>query len=324
MSAAHDEARYGLSDAPVTANGSHDGGMAVDGARRLDLAALVNAPVITSVANPSIKAATKLAARKGRRDAGQFLVEGPQAVEEGLGRLEEVYVTPQTVSEHADLLLRAAEAGSRVRTITPEVLRALTDTVTPQGIVAVAPIRAAELDDVLPGARFLVVLDGVSDPGNAGTIVRTADAAGADAVVFLRGSVDPYNPKAVRASTGSVFHLPLVTGVEAQRLPEIAAAGLQLLAADVHASVPLHQVDLARPTALVFGGEAAGLSPSATSACSVSVHVPIAAPVREGYSGHAESLNLAAAVAVMAYAVSTAQQPPPIQPPHLNGHPSPT
>ncbi len=297
MAVAHDDARWadGLEDGPD----------------RLDLAALVNAPVITSVANASIKAATKLAARKGRRDAGQFLVEGPQAVEEGIGLLEEVYVTPQTVREHATLLHRAAEAGARVRTITPEVLRALTDTVTPQGIVGVAPIRSATLEDVLPDAQLLVVLDGVSDPGNAGAIVRTADAAGADAVVFLRGSVDPYNPKAVRASTGSVFHLPLVTGVDVEALEDIAGAGVQLLAADVHSSVPIHEVDLSRPTALVFGGEASGLSAAATTACSVSVHVPIAAPVRRGYSGHAESLNLAAAVAVMAYMVNSAQHPPP-------------
>ena len=275
-----------------------------------DVRALVNAPVITSAANSSIKAAAKLAARKGRRDEGMFLVEGPQAVSEAVDQLVELFITPQAVHEHVHLLRDAADAGSRIRTVTPEVLRALADTVTPQGMVGVAPIRQVSLADVVATARFLVVLDGVSDPGNAVTIVRTADAAGADAVVFVRGSVDPYNPKAVRASTGSVFHLPLVTGVDPEELHTLADAGLQLLAADVHASVPLDEVDLSVPTALVFGGEAAGLSSVAVEACSVSVHIPIATTQRDGYSGHAESLNLAAAVAVMAYSVNSAQSHP--------------
>lgn len=290
-----------------------DGGASVDLAD-FDLAGLVNAPVITSAANPSIKAAAKLAARKGRRDEQLFLVEGPQAVSEGIGQLVEVFITPQVVHEYGALLRMAAETGARIRTITPEVLRALSDTVTPQGIVGVAPIPDTDLDAILRDATFLVVLDGVSDPGNAGTIVRTADAAGADAVVFLRGSVDPYNPKAVRASTGSVFHLPLITGVDSAELSRIGDAGLQLLAADVQASVPLDSVDLGRRTALVFGGEAAGLSTTAVGSCSLSVHIPIATPERAGYHGHAESLNLAAAVAVMAYAVHRAQTSSPITP----------
>lgn len=290
------------------------------GGAQVDPAALTAAPMITSTANPAVKAAARLTARKGRRDDQAFLVEGPQAVSEGLHRLTEVFATPQGIEDHHDLLARATAAGAHVRTVTPEVLRTLTDTVTPQGIVGVAPIPATDLDGLLDGARFVVVLDGVSDPGNAGTIIRTADAAGADAVIFLHGSVDPYNPKAVRASTGSLFHLPVATGVAVADLARVSAAGLQLLAAEVHASVPLDQVDLALPTALVFGGEAAGLSPAAITACSVSVHIPIAAPARPGYSGHAESLNLAAAVAVMAYAVHRAQQSTePSSPPNPSG-----
>lgn len=273
-----------------------------------ELRSLIGAPLITSVANPSIKAAARLQARKGRRDDGLFLVEGPQAVSEGLHLLTEVYVTPQSAREHVALLRDADDHGARIRTVTPEVMRALSDTVTPQGIVGIAPIPQPTLDDVLAGARFVVVLDGVSDPGNAGAIIRTADAAGADAVVFLRGSTDPYNPKAVRATTGSIFHLPVVTGVEPESLQDLTAAGLQVLCADVHASVPVNTVDLQRPTALVFGGEASGLSSTALEACSVSVHIPIATPARSGYRGHAESLNLAAAVAVMAFSVATAQQ----------------
>lgn len=271
------------------------------------VATLGSAPTITSTANPAVKAAARLVARKGRRDEQAFLVEGPQAVSEGLAHLREVFVTTDAVEEHVALVRGAAEHGAQIRTVTPEVLRALTDTVTPQGIVGVAPIRAEPLADLLERSRFLVVLDGIGDPGNAGTIIRTADAAGADGVVFLHGSVDPYNPKAVRSSTGSVFHLPIVTGVGVADLARVADAGLQLLAADVHASVPLDDVDLSVPTALVFGGEALGLSPAALAACSVSVHIPIARPPRPGYAGHAESLNLAAAVAVMAYSVHRAQ-----------------
>lgn len=271
------------------------------------MSTLTNAPTITSAANPSVKAAARLATRKGRRDAGAFLVEGPQAVSEGLGQITELFATPQAMDDHIGLLRGAASTGALIRMVTPEVLRELADTVTPQGVVAVAPIPVTALHEVLREARFLVVLDGVSDPGNAGTIIRTADASGADAVVFLSGSADPFNPKAVRASTGSVFHLPVVTGVSEDEVAAINRAGLQLLAADANASVPLDAVDLAPPTALVFGGEATGLSQAALDACDVGVHVPIATPERPGYRGHAESLNLAAAVAVMAYAVHRAQ-----------------
>jgi TrmH family RNA methyltransferase len=290
---------------------------AIDDAATADrraLAALTSAPMITSIANPAVRAAARLATRKGRRDDQAFLVEGPQAVREGLTQVTEVFATPQALDDHAALLREAADAGVRLRTVTPEVLRALADTVTPQGLVGIAPIRQVALDDVLADARFLVVLDGVGDPGNAGTIIRTADAAGADAVVFLQGSVDPYNPKAVRASTGSLFHVPIVTGVPVDQLPRLAAAGLQLLAADVRGAVPLDTVDLTRPTALVFGGEAAGLSSAAASGCSVAVHIPIVRAHRPGWSGHAESLNLAAAVAVMAFAVSAAQHPTTVTP----------
>ena len=267
---------------------------------------LWRSPLITSPANPTVKAATKLKARKGRRDAGEFLVEGPAAVSEGISWLTDLFATPDAATEHADLVAAAARNGARLRPVTDEVMRALADTVTPQGMVGVAAAREARLAD-LAEARFLVVLDGVRDPGNAGTIIRTADAAGADGVVFLQGSVDPYNPKAVRASTGSIFHLPVVTGVTVEALTALCGDGMQLLAADVHASVPLSGVDLSTPTALVFGGEAHGLSSSTAGACSVSVHVPIARPQRDGYHGHAESLNLSAAVAVMAFAVSHAQ-----------------
>ena len=268
------------------------------------------APLITSTANPAVKAARRLATRKGRRDEGAFLVEGPQAVAEGLAHLDDLYVAESAERLHADLLAAAADHGVAVRTVTDEVLHALSDTVTPQGVVGVARLPEASLASVLPTARFLVVLDGIADPGNAGTIVRTADAAGADAVVFTAGSVDPFNPKAVRASTGSVFHLPVITGATPDDLQAIRAAGLQVVCADVHAATPIAALDLARPTALLFGGEAAGLSAAAKAACSVAAHIPIAQSRRPGYRGHAESLNLAAAVAVLAYAVATAQAAP--------------
>lgn len=270
---------------------------------------LITAPTITSAANPAVKAAARLATRKGRRDDQAFLVEGPQAVREGLAQLTDLFATPEALEEHPGLIAQAVDNGVRMRAVTPEVLRDLADTVTPQGLVGIAPIRQPRLAAVVPVASFVVVLDGISDPGNAGAVIRTADAAGADAVVFLQGSVDPYNPKAVRASTGSVFHLPVLTGVAVEDLQVVAAAGLVLLAADVAASLPMDAVDLAAPTALVFGGEAAGLSAGVAEACAQAVRIPIVHADRPGYGGHAESLNLAAAVAVMAYAVHRAQHP---------------
>jgi RNA methyltransferase, TrmH family len=247
---------------------------------------------VTSASNPAVKAARKLA-RGGRRD-GAFLVEGPQAVREGLAHLDRLFATEAGAAREPDLVDAALAGGVDVVVVTETVLGSIAGTVTPQGLIGVASLPSPRLDDALDGASLVVVLWQVRDPGNAGTIIRTADAAGADAVVLTGDSVDPRNGKAVRASVGSLFHLPVV---EEPSWEVVAAAcrsrGIGLVAADARGEVLHSDLDLTRSTALVFGNEAHGLDGKVVVDCDTVARVPII--------GRAESLNLAATVAVMAY-----------------------
>jgi TrmH family RNA methyltransferase len=251
----------------------------------------VDRATVTSTSNPAVKAARKLA-RAGGRSGAELLVEGPQAVRESLGHLRRLFVAGAAVDGE---LASAARAGAvDVVVVSESVLAALAGTVSPQGVVGVAELPGADLDTALDGARLVVVLWEVRDPGNAGTIIRTADAAGADAVVLTGHSVDPRNGKAVRASAGSLFHLPIVEEPDWQRVAGACRAhGLQLVAADAGGPAVHTALDLTAPTALVFGNEARGLDGKVRADCDLLARVPI--------HGRAESLNLAATVAVLTY-----------------------
>lgn len=259
--------------------------------------------MLTSVHNERVKSAAALARRNARSKTGRFLLEGPQAVDEALTTrpdvLDEVFVIPAASARVDALAATAGRLGIRVTEVDDAVLRAVADTVTPQGVVAVARQTPSALARLLPAQPSLVaILHRIADPGNAGAVLRVADAAGADAVVFTRGSVDPYNPKAVRATTGSLFHLPMTTDAPLEEAVDVTrAAGLQVLAADVSGEVlqssPAHADLLARPTAWVFGNEAHGLTEAELSLCDGVIRLPI--------FGRAESLNLATAAAVLLY-----------------------
>jgi RNA methyltransferase, TrmH family len=195
----------------------------------------------------------------------------------------------------------AVNAMVRVSPVTEAGLAALTETVTPQGLVAVCRhIHHPDLAPVLARQpRLVVVLAGISDPGNAGTVLRTADAAGAAAVIFAGGSVDPYNGKCVRASAGSLFHVDVVRGGTAEAaVAALRASGLTVLAADAYGADDLDDLAdsgrLGTRTGWLFGSEAHGLPPELAAQADARVRVPI--------HGRAESLNLAAAAAVCLYA----------------------
>jgi RNA methyltransferase, TrmH family len=198
----------------------------------------------------------------------------------------------------------ARDAGADVQLVSGEVMSELAQTVTPQGLLAVCDfvdVPLAALDD--SAMRLAALLANVRDPGNAGTVLRTADAAGADAVVFADASVDPYNGKCVRASAGSLFHLPVVAGARlADAVGALRNAGLRIVAADGRSGTTLDDPDtreaLRAPTAWLFGNEAWGLPPELLALADQSVAVPI--------YGRAESLNLAAAAAVCLYASASA------------------
>lgn len=292
-----------------------------------------------------VRNVAKLAGRSTRLKRGQFLAEGPQAVREALdahqqraapdGRpiVSEVYVTDGCLERFPEFTTHPA--GVAFRLASDEVITAMADTVHSQGIVAVCNRIDVDLANVLPKRpRLVAVFCRMQDPGNAGTVLRAADAAGADAVVLTSSSVDIYNPKAVRATAGSIFHLPIVLGQDYGQLTEqLARQRLTLLAADGqgdqdldvlqdrsarrrlfpdvagptqdvpgpasgggNASVP----GLEEPTAWIFGNEAQGLSPAELSSSDYQVAVPV--------YGAAESLNVATAATLCLYASARAQR----------------
>ena len=236
-------------------------------------------------------------------------MEGPQAVAEafrcGSGATV-LFVTVPARDRHQDLVTAIAEAGVPVHVVSGEVMGELAQTVTPQGLLAVCGFVDVELAAVTRTAPSLVaLLANVRDPGNAGTVLRTADAAGAQAVMFADTSVDPYNGKCVRASAGSLFHVPVVAGVRLEEaVTAMRMAGLRILAADGRSGRSLHDPDvrarLGEPTAWMFGNEAWGLPPDLIALADEPVAVPI--------YGQAESLNLAAAAAVCLYASARAHR----------------
>ncbi|HBX82883.1 MAG: RNA methyltransferase [Propionibacteriaceae bacterium] len=246
----------------------------------------------------------KLLRRKGRKTAGKFLAEGRQAVREALGvpgLVEVLFVRWSDAIEHADLIERAREDDVPVYAVSEQNLASMADTVTPQGIIAVVRMSSVSLD-VVKNARLVVVCAQIRDPGNAGTVIRCADAFGADAVILTEDSVELTNPKTVRASVGTMFHLPVVTGVPlAEALAACRDAGMQVLAADGDSDTLLTdlQDDLAKPTAWVMGNEAWGLPGEHLALADRSVAVPI--------YGKAESLNLATAAAICLFSSAAAQ-----------------
>jgi TrmH family RNA methyltransferase len=268
---------------------------------------------ITSLRSPRVKAARQLAKRAFRQRARSFLAEGPQSVGAALAsgaEITELYVTAPAASRHGGLVSGAARQGAAVHPVSGEVMAELAQTVTPQGLLAVCrfiDITLNQLTGRLAAARpaLVVILANVRDPGNAGTVLRTADAAGADGVVFAGATVDPYNGKCVRAAAGSLFHLPVVAGAPlGAAISALRGAGLAILAADGSGQArlddPALAARLAGPAAWLFGNEAWGLPADLLALADEAVAMPI--------YGHAESLNLAAAAAVCLYASAREQR----------------
>jgi len=268
------------------------------------------------VHSPRLKAARRLNKRAFRQRERAFLAEGPQAVAEAFhcgARITDLFVTVPARTRHGDLVAAIAAASIPVHVVSGEVMDDLAQTVTPQGLLAVCGFVDVPLAEVAQRAiaaqrdkpALIALLANVRDPGNAGTVLRTADAAGAHAVVFADASVDPYNGKCVRASAGSLFHLPVVAGARLEdTVVTLREAGLRIVAADGRAGRSLDdpevQARLARPTAWMFGNEAWGLPPELVALADEPVAVPI--------YGRAESLNLAAAAAVCLYASARVQR----------------
>ncbi|KAA6222909.1 RNA methyltransferase [Streptomyces albofaciens JCM 4342] len=270
-------------------------------------------PELISPRSARVAAARRLARRNFRGKERRFIAEGPQAVREAVAHrfagertLVELFATPEAAERHADIVGAVRAAGVPVHYAADATIADLSQTVTPQGLVGVCRFLDSPFEEILAARPKLVaVLANVRDPGNAGTVLRCADAAGADAVVLTDASVDLYNPKSVRASVGSLFHLPVAVGVPVEQVVGgLRGAGVRIVAADGAGAADLDaELDagtMSGPTAWVFGNEAWGLPEETRALADAVVRVPI--------HGKAESLNLATAAAVCLYASARAQR----------------
>ncbi|MGX4587402.1 TrmH family RNA methyltransferase [Paenibacillus chitinolyticus] len=264
------------------------------------MAQAYNQPDITSVQNNRVKEWAGLLDRKGRQKAGAFLIEGIHLVEEAVRAGAPVRTLvyeadkglPGTLADHAEA------AGIETVSVTRPIMERCTDTETPQGMFAVVDKPAEPAETLLAdtGSDLVVVVDGVQDPGNLGTIIRSADAVGASAVVLGRGTVDLYNPKAIRSTMGSLFHLPIVEADLQELLPAAREAGRQIVVTSLQADSSCYALDMTRPTWLVVGNEGRGVSDAAGELATHRVIIPM--------QGQAESLNVAMATTVLLFEAS--------------------
>jgi TrmH family RNA methyltransferase len=235
--------------------------------------------------------------RSARLEEGAFVIDGPVLLREALAAgvaVEEVFATGQA----DEVVVALAEAaGAEIRTVAPDVLARAVDTVTPNGMAAIARKVEVGLDEALAAAAtgpLALVLVDVADPGNAGTLLRAAEAAGAAAVLFCGTSVDPSNAKCVRASAGALFHLPVATAESpVDVLQRLGAVGVRRVATVVAGGVPYDQTDLTGPLAIVLGSEAHGLAATVLACVDEPVSIPMA--------GRADSLNVAMAGSVLCF-----------------------
>jgi TrmH family RNA methyltransferase len=241
--------------------------------------------------------------RSARQEAGAFVIDGPLLVEAALDAdvpIDDVFVEDGAAARVASVAERAVSAGARVVRVQPGVLARATGTVSPQGMAAIAPTAAATLDDVLDEERVLVLV-AVADPGNAGTLVRTAEAAAVGAVVFCDGSVDPFAPKTVRSSAGSLFHVKVVSGGDPVHVLERLGTGDRLrLGTRAGAGDAYERLDLRGRLAVVLGSEAHGLPDDVAECVDAWVHIPMA--------GRVESLNVAMAGTVLCFEAARQQR----------------
>jgi TrmH family RNA methyltransferase len=233
-----------------------------------------------------------LGRRSSRHDSGRFVVEGPVLVAEAVAA--GWAVEAQFVPEGSDSVV---DGAGTVFELAGGVLERVGSTETPQPPLAIVAMPGDRAGDVLPTASFVVVLDRVGDPGNLGTILRSAEAAGADLVVLTPGSVDPFNPKVVRSSAGALFHVPVVTA----GIDDVAAAGLELFGTTSHGFpgrtvVPYTAADLTGRIAVVMGNEAAGLPDEWNDTIG-----PVRSWITIPHGGRSESLNVAMATTVLVF-----------------------
>jgi TrmH family RNA methyltransferase len=242
-----------------------------------------------------VLSARRLLRRNQRRAEARFLIEGPLAIIEALelgAELVDIFVSA-TSPEKARILAAAEAAGVPVFECTESVIKALSETTTPQGVVAVAAVPQMDLSDLPNDIRLALVLVAVRDPGNAGTLVRTAVGAGAGAVVFTEDSVDPFSPKTVRAAAGGLYRVPIISASLPEAVGALRERGVKLVGADADAVTSHDEADLSGPVAILLGNEAWGIPVEHEGLLDEVVGITMPGP--------AESLNVASAGAILLF-----------------------
>jgi TrmH family RNA methyltransferase len=265
---------------------------------------LLKTQMITSLQNAVVKNVAKIISSRSRHRHDSFVIEGANLVDSALqktsrAKLQSLFYTTafrdRNTTRLTNALIEAHEQGAKLYEVTEPIMSRITHTKTPQGIAAVAIYQACPSDDVDLNSGPLLLLDGVSDPGNLGTIIRNADAAGASGVYLLEGTCDAFSPKAMRASAGSVFNVPLLYAPDRSVLiAELKEKNVWIAATGAgDESLDIFKTDLKLPLAFVFGNEAHGISEELAAAADMTIHIPIV--------GKAESLNVAVASAICLY-----------------------
>ena len=251
---------------------------------------------LTGLQNPVVKAAAELKQKKYRTQNGLYLAEGLRTAEEAVAykAVETLFYVATDDDRTMRLLEDVAMQNIKLVCVNENVMKKIADTETPQGIIAVCKMRQPKLETLLAGGKMLLVLDRVGDPGNIGTMLRTADAAGIGGLVLLKGCADIYAPKTVRSSMGSLFHIPVLSGVSEQEFVSAAKkAGYDLLVTCLDGADNLYKADLSGRIAFVMGNEAGGVSETLLEKADKRVYIPMA--------GRAESLNVAMAAGIVMF-----------------------
>lgn len=250
--------------------------------------------LITSPANERLKYARRV--RDGREESFIF-IEGERLIEECLQSnlaVEACFHSPELSPRAETILTELTERSCPSFATADAVMATISDTVNTQGLIVIAKRPAATLNQVLSSGSPIVCLDSVQDPGNFGTILRTAEAAGAKGVISLKGSVDAFAPKTLRSAMGSAFRLPIATDVSIEDFQaKTSASGLKTVATTADGETVYSNFNWQQPTVIIFGNEANGVSRDLLEQCDARISVPLCAPV--------ESLNVAAAAAVVLF-----------------------
>ncbi|MDQ0220113.1 RNA methyltransferase [Peribacillus cavernae] len=244
---------------------------------------------IESAKNPRVKQWKKLLTKKERDKTGRYLIEGFHLVEEALK--EASLVQAVILSEDAEVPVQFKLEGIEVIYAANDVLKAISDTETPQGITAVCEQREVTLEDIDP--QKLLLIDAVQDPGNIGTMIRTADAAGIDAVILGEGCADPYNPKVIRSTQGSIFHLPVIKSDLSDIIDSLQNRGIPVYGTALENAVSFEKVEKVQSFALLVGNEGQGVAKQLLSKTTQNLYIPI--------YGKSESLNVGIAAGILLY-----------------------